>query len=42
VARDIIYEKNYGITWKAVNTLLQEHSLVPTAVCIFFLIGAFR
>lgn len=40
-ARNIVYEKNYGITWKAVKDLLQEDSLVPTAVGSLFLLGAF-
>jgi hypothetical protein len=36
-ARELIYRKNYGISSKAVERLLQEDSLVPTAVCISFL-----
>lgn len=32
VARDIIYAKNCGTDSKAVEALLQEDSLVPTAV----------
>lgn len=31
-ARRAIYEKNYAVNSKAVNRLLQEDSLVPTAV----------
>jgi hypothetical protein len=36
VAREHIYEKNSGINSKGVENLLQETSLVPTAVCISF------
>jgi hypothetical protein len=35
IARKIIYEKNYGISSRAVEKLLQEDSLVPTTVCSF-------
>ena len=31
--REKIYEKGYVVDSKAVETLLQEDSLVPTAVC---------
>ena len=33
MAREKIYEKGYVVDSKAVETLLQEDSLVPTAVC---------
>jgi hypothetical protein len=35
-ARELIYRQNYGISSKAVERLLQEDSLVPTMVCIYF------
>src|ERR1700679_3384954 len=35
-AREKIYEKNYVVDSKAVERLLQEESLVPTAVCLPF------
>jgi len=35
-AREIIYCKNYKIDSKAVEDLLREDSLVPTAVCMFY------
>jgi hypothetical protein len=34
-AREAIYVNNYTINSKAVENLLQEESLVPTAVCVF-------
>jgi hypothetical protein len=33
-AREVIYVKNCTIDSKAVENLLQEDSLVPTAVCV--------
>ena len=33
-AREIIYEKNHAVNSTAVEKLLRENSLVPTAVCI--------
>jgi hypothetical protein len=33
-AREIIYRKNFAINNRAVKTLLQEHSLVPTSVSL--------
>ena len=33
-AREIIYLKNYKVDSKAVEDLLREDSLVPTAVCV--------
>jgi hypothetical protein len=38
-AREHIYEKNNGINSKGVENLLQETSLVPTTVCVFFHLG---
>jgi hypothetical protein len=39
-AREAIYMQNYTIDSKAVEDLLREDSLVPTAVCIsIFLCG---
>src|ERR1700676_4664332 len=35
-AREKIYEKGYVVDSRAVEDFLQEHSLVPTAVCAFF------
>jgi hypothetical protein len=35
-ARECIYERNYAVDSAAVQNLLKEDSLVPTAVCIFF------
>ena len=32
IAREIIYEKNYAVDNDNVETLLQDHSLVPTSV----------
>lgn len=36
-AREKIYEKGYVVDSRAVEDLLQEDSLVPTAVCAFFI-----
>ena len=38
-AHEKIYEKNYVVDSKAVGRLLQEESLVPTAVCLPLLHG---
>jgi len=35
-AREFIYFKNYKVDSKAVEDLLREDSLVPTAVCVLF------
>ena len=35
-AREAIYVKNYAIDSAIVKRLLQEESLVPSAVCAFF------
>jgi hypothetical protein len=35
-AREAIYVKNYVIDSAIVKRLLQEESLVPSAVCVFF------
>ena len=35
-AHEKIYEKGYVVDSRAVEDLLQEDSLVPTAVCAFF------
>jgi hypothetical protein len=39
-ARRIIYEENYAINSTAVEALLRDDSLVPTAVCTHSLISA--
>jgi hypothetical protein len=36
VAREIIYLKNYGTDSKAVEDLLRQDSLVPTAASVYF------
>jgi hypothetical protein len=40
-ARNLIYEKNYGVDSAAIKRLLQKDSLVPSAVCtyLFAVIG---
>jgi hypothetical protein len=38
VAQEIIYLKNYGTNSKAVEDLLRQDSLVPTAVSVYFLL----
>jgi hypothetical protein len=35
-ARETVYEKNYAVNSAAVENLLQEDSLVPTAVCLSY------
>jgi hypothetical protein len=37
-AREKIYEKGYVVDSRAVEDLLQEDSLVPTAVCALFIL----
>jgi hypothetical protein len=37
-AREAIYVNNYTIDSKVVENLLREDSLVPTAVCVSFLL----
>jgi hypothetical protein len=32
ISRSLIYERGYGVRSNAVETLLKEHSLVPTSV----------
>jgi hypothetical protein len=36
--REKIYEKGYVVDSRAVEDLLQEDSLVPTAVCALFIL----
>ena len=36
VAQEIIYLKNYGTDSKAVEDLLRQDSLVPTAASVYF------
>jgi hypothetical protein len=38
VAQEIIYLKNYGTDSKAVEDLLRQDSLVPTAASVYFLL----
>jgi hypothetical protein len=32
ISRSLIYDRGYGVRSNAVETLLKEHSLVPTSV----------